>query len=71
VYRQLYIVLVPSIHNIRTQRPDVLEQLGYIWRHVSAISRPSSGKQGIVLLRYSQFDCTLTILFLVGLRMAG
>jgi len=58
------------------QRPDVLAQLGYIWRHVSAVKRRSSGQQGIVLLRYSQivcdkqFDCTLTILFFVGLRMA-
>ena len=39
VYRQLFIVLV---------------QLGYIWRHVSAVNRPSSGQQRIVLLRYSQ-----------------
>jgi len=36
------------------QRPNVLVQLGYIWRHVSAVKRPSSGQQGIVLLRYSQ-----------------
>jgi len=32
---------------------DVLVQLGYIWRHVSAVKRPSSGQQRIVLLRYS------------------
>ena len=30
VYRQLFMILVPSIHNIM-QRPDVLVQLGYIW----------------------------------------
>jgi len=36
------------------QRPDVLVQLGYIWRHVSAVKRQSSGQQRIVLLRYSQ-----------------
>jgi len=36
------------------QRPDVLLQLGYIWRHVSAVNRLSSGQQRVVLLRYSQ-----------------
>jgi len=67
-------VIVYCISTVNTQhmqRPDVLVQLGYIWLHVSAINRPSSGQQGIVLLRYSQIDCTLTILFLVFLRMAG
>jgi len=39
------------------QRLDVLVQMGYIWRHVSAVNRPSSGQQGIVLLRYSQIVC--------------
>ena len=80
------------------QRPDVLVKLGYIWRHVCAVNRPSSGQQGIVLLSTvklfaqwdpivyinvssfnvnngilldKQFDCTLTILFLVDLRMAS
>jgi len=36
------------------QRPNVLVQLCYIWRHVSAVKRPSSSQQRIVLLRYSQ-----------------
>jgi len=45
------------------QRPDVLVQLGYIWQHVLAVKRPSSGQQGIVLLSY-----TLTILFFVVLE---
>ena len=36
------------------RRPDVLVILGYIWRHVSAVNRPSSGQNRIVLLRYSQ-----------------
>ena len=39
------------------QRPDVLLQLRYIWRHVSAVKRPSSGQQRIVLLRYRQIVC--------------
>jgi len=41
------------------QRPDVLVQLAYIWRHVSAINRPSSGQHRIILLRYSQIICRL------------
>jgi len=41
------------------QRPDVLVQLGYIWRHVSAVNRPSSGQQGIVLLRYIEVVCPM------------
>ena len=39
------------------QRPDVLVQVGYIGRHFSAVNRPSSGQQRIVLLRYSQIVC--------------
>ena len=30
------------------QRPDVLVQLGYIWRHVSAVNRPTSGQHRII-----------------------
>ena len=41
------------------QRLDVLVQLGYICRHVSAVNRPSSGQKGIVLLRYSQAVCPM------------
>ena len=64
---------------------------GYIWLHVSAVTRPSSGHEGMVLLRYIQLffqwdrsfnvnngiqleklvECTLTLLFFVGLMMAG
>jgi len=39
------------------QKPDVLVQLGYIWQHVSAVNRPSSGQQRIVLLRHIQVVC--------------
>jgi len=39
------------------QRPDVLLQLSYIWWHVSAINRPFSGQQRVVLLRY----CTVKL----------
>jgi len=49
---------ISAVNTQHTQRPDVLVQLGYIWQHVSAFNRPSSGQQGIVLLRY-----TLKILF--------
>ena len=51
-----YISIVNTQH---MQRPDVLVQLGYIWRHVSPVKRPSSGQQRIVLLRYSQIVCTV------------
>ena len=36
------------------QGPAVLLQLGYIWRHVSAVKRPSSGQHIVILLRYSE-----------------
>jgi len=40
------------------KNPDVLLQLGYTWRHVSAVKRPSSGQlKRILLLRYSQNCC--------------
>jgi len=41
------------------QRPYVLVQLGYIWRHVLAVKWPSSGQQKIVMLRYSQIVCPM------------
>jgi len=75
VYRQLFTVTI-TVNTQHIQGPDVLVQLGYIWRHVSVVKRPYSGQQRIVLLKYShwtmhkQFDCTLTILFFVDLRMA-
>ena len=47
----MFIDVVPSIHK-HVQRPDVLVQLGYIWRHVSAVNRPSSGQHRTILLRY-------------------
>ena len=59
------ICCISTVNTQHMQRPGVLVQLGFIWGHVSAINRPSSGQQGIVLLRFS------TILFLLGLRMAG
>ena len=73
----IFIYYISTINTQHMQRPDVLLQLGYTWRHVSAVKRPSSGQLRIMLLRYSQnccpmgshclmdnnFDCTLTILF--------
>jgi len=50
--------IIYCINTVNTQhirRPYVLVQLGYIWRHVSAVKRPSSGQQRIVLLRYVKF----------------
>jgi len=41
---------ISAVNTQQMQRPDVLVQLGYIWRHVSAINWPSSGQQGITLL---------------------
>jgi len=61
IYCKLQIVfIIYYISNVNTehmQRPDVLVRLGYIWRHVSAVNRPSSCQQRIVLLRYSQIIC--------------
>ena len=42
-----------TVNTQHMQRPDVLVQLGYIWRHVSPVNMPSSGQQAIVLLRYT------------------
>jgi len=50
---------ISTVNTQRMQRPDVLLQLGYIWRHVSAVNEPSSGQQGIVSLRYSQIVCSM------------
>ena len=63
------IYCISTVNTQHMQIPDVLVQLGYIWRHVSAVKRPFSGQQRTVLL--STVYCTLTILFFVGLRMAG
>ena len=48
------IYYISAVNTQQIQRPDVVVQLGYIWRHVSAVNRPSSGQQVIVLLRYIQ-----------------
>ena len=45
------------------QRPDVLLQLDYIWRHVSAVKRPSSGQQVVVLKNKRPKLMSLAILF--------
>ena len=50
---------ISTVNTQHMRRPDVLLQLGYIWRHVSAVSRPSSGQQVIVLLWYSQIVCPM------------
>ena len=47
-----YVFLIYYISTVNTQcmqRPDVLLQLGFIWRHVSAVNRQSSGQQRVVL----------------------
>jgi len=46
----LYIIF-STVNTQHTQRPDILLQLGYTWRHVSTVKRPSSGQYKIVLLR--------------------
>jgi len=54
--------IVYRINTVNTQHeqiPDVLVQLGYIWRHVLDVDRPSSGQQGRVLLTYSQIVCPM------------
>jgi len=51
------IYCISAVNTQHMQKPHVLVQLVYTWRHVSAVNRPSSGKQGVVLLRYSQIVC--------------
>ena len=43
------IYFISSVNTQHMQRPGVLVQLGYIWRHVSAVNQPSSGQQRIVV----------------------
>ena len=52
-----YIQHISSVKTQHMQGPDVLLQLGYTWRHVSAVKRPSSGQHIVILLRYSQNYC--------------
>ena len=40
-----------TVNTQHMQGPDVLLQLGYTWRHVSAFKRPFSGQFGVILLR--------------------
>jgi len=51
-YRVMY--YISTVKTQHMQRPDVLLQLGYTWRHVSAVKQPFSGKVRIILLRYSK-----------------
>ena len=48
-----------TVNTQHMQRPDVLLQVGYTWRHFSAVKRPSSGQLRIILLRYSQNCCPI------------
>ena len=48
IYTAIY--CISTVNTRHMQIPDVLVKLGYIWRHVSAVNRPSSG-QVVVLLR--------------------
>jgi len=54
------IYYISTVNTQRMQISDVLLQLGYIWGHVSAVSRPSSGQQRVILLRYSQIVVKLS-----------
>ena len=58
-YLQLLIHCISTVNTQHTQRPDVLVQLGHMWRHISAVKRPSPGQQRIVLLRYNQIVCPM------------
>ena len=49
MYGQLFTVSVPSY---TTYKISCIITVGYIWLHVSAVTRPSLGPQGIVILRY-------------------
>jgi len=51
--------LLDTVNTQQMQRPELLVQMHYIWRHVSAVKRPSSGQKGIVLLGYSQIVCPM------------
>jgi len=55
----IIIYCISTVNTQHIQRPDVLVQLGYIWRIVSAVNLPSSGQQRIVFLRYSQIVCPM------------
>ena len=59
-----FIYCISTVNTQHMRRPDVLVQLCYIWRHISAVNRPSSGQQRIVSLRYRQIVCTVGSLLL-------
>jgi len=44
------IYCISTVNTQHIQTPDVLVQLGYIWRHISAVKRPSLSQQGTVKL---------------------
>jgi hypothetical protein len=47
-----FIYCISTVNTQHMQRPDVLVQPGYIWRHISAVKRPSLGQLRIALLLY-------------------
>jgi hypothetical protein len=55
------IYCVSTVSTQYIQRPYVVVQLGYIWQHVSAVNRPSSGRRRIILLKYSQWTNNLIV----------
>jgi len=46
--------LLYQCHRYTTYKISYIITTGYVWLDVSAVTRPSSGQQGIVLLRYIQ-----------------
>ena len=59
----LHYLLLYQCRRYTTYKISCVITAGYIWLHVSAVTRPSSGQQGIVLLMYIQLvECTLYML---------
>ena len=50
---------ISTVNTQHMQRPDVVLQLGYTRRHVSAVKQPSSGQRKTILLKYSQNCCPM------------
>jgi len=61
-------IIISTLNTRHMQRPDVLVQLGYIRRHVSAVKQPSSGQLRTMLLRYSQIGIQWDPIFYIKTR---
>jgi len=59
---------ISAVNTQHIQRPDVFVQLGYIWRHVSAVKRPSWAHKNNIVKVQSNYLSNGTPLFTLKLE---